>query len=90
MCYIKNVRNLRGREALGGIGRRSNYTAGSKLGPSSRSGLHANARALMVAIRTYQLDGNSRDKLPRLQSRASRRRSAAFLKPSMAGPAHLA
>ncbi|XP_077264313.1 uncharacterized protein LOC143898604 [Temnothorax americanus] len=53
------------------IGRRSNYT-GSKRGPSSRSGLHANARALMVAIRTYQLDRNSRDKLPRLQSRASR------------------
>lgn len=26
----------------------------------------------MVAIRTYQLDGNSRDKLPRLQLRASR------------------
>ncbi|XP_071632865.1 uncharacterized protein [Temnothorax longispinosus] len=88
MCYIKSVRNLRGREALGGIGRRSN--TGSKRGPSSRSGLHANARALMVAIRTYQLDRNSRDKLPRLQSRASRRRSAAFLKPSMVGPAHLA
>lgn len=44
----------------------------SKRGPSSRSGLRTTARALMAAIRTYQLDRNSGDKLPRLQSRASR------------------